>query len=246
MPRKLTADRLFRIEARLRAHESIQTVAADEGCGIRTVRRYASNLLAFGSLSAPSTSRMGRPRAMTAAQDHALEEWLTGRPMAYQEEMIYFLWDRFDITVSQSTVKRAIERLDLTFKRLKKRASERSDELRDAWVRRLVTWEARMLVFIDESAANEHTKDRKYGYAKRGVSPIVHRSAKRTERYSVLPAYTLDGLITHHIYQGSYTAALFNWFIEQYILPHCNRFPGDRSVLIMDNASVHKSQVSIP
>lgn len=159
--------------------------------------------------------------------------------------MIYFLWDHFEITVSQSTIQRAIKRLDLTFKRLKKRASERSDELRDAWVRRLVTWEARMLVFIDESAANEHTKDRKYGYAKRGITLIVHRSAKRTERYSILPAYTLDGLISYYIYQGSYTAALFNWYIEQHVLPYCTRFPGDRSVLIMDNASIYKSQVSI-
>lgn len=83
MPPKLTADRLLRLEMRLRAHESIQKIAADEGCGIRTVRRYAANLLAFDSLSTPLTSRMGRPRAMTAGQDRALEEWLTGRPEAY-------------------------------------------------------------------------------------------------------------------------------------------------------------------
>ena len=43
------------------------------------------------------------------------------------------------------------------------------------------------------------------------------------------------------ISQGSITADLFLGFLQDKILPNCEPFPGKRSVLILDNASIHKS-----
>jgi len=108
---------------------------------------------------------------------------------------------------------------------------------------RLGGWQAEQLVFIDESAANERTMDRKFGWAPIGLPAREIRPAKRSERWSILPAYTLDGYITYDIVHGSYNAELFRIFIENKVLPLCSPFPGPRSVLIMDNASIHRSQV---
>jgi hypothetical protein len=36
---------------------------------------------------------------------------------------------------------------------------------------------------------------------------------------------------------------LFNSFIEQHVLPLCNQYPGPRSIIVMDNAQIHRSQV---
>ena len=38
------------------------------------------------------------------------------------------------------------------------------------------------MIFVDESAANERTKDRKYGWAPIGVRPTEHRPHERSER----------------------------------------------------------------
>ena len=46
---------------------------------------------------------------------------------------------------------------------LYKEAQERNQELRNEWLARLAGWQANQLVFVDESAANEHTADRKTG-----------------------------------------------------------------------------------
>ena len=110
---------------------------------------------------------------------------------------------------------------------------------------RLTEWRPDQLVFLDESATNEHTMDRKYGWAPIGVDSIISRSQKRRERHSILPTYSLDGVIAFEIFQSFYTKALYCWFIKQYVLPQCNAFPGPRSVLIIDNASAHRSQVSL-
>jgi len=98
-------------------------------------------------------------------------------------------------------------------------------------------------VFIDESAANERTLDRKFGWAPVGYPSQEIRPAKRSQRWSILPAYTLDGYITYDIVHGFYNAELFNDFIQNKVLPLCNAYPGPRSILVMDNARIHQPQV---
>jgi len=56
-----------------------------------------------------------------------------------------------------------------------------------------------------------------------------------------LPALTVDSYLDFEIFQGSITAEIFMDFIEHKVLPHCNPRPGPRSVLVLDNASIHKN-----
>jgi transposase len=103
-------------------------------------------------------------------------------------------------------------------------------------------WHARQLVFIDESAANERTRDRKYGWSPQGFKATDILPIKRSQRWSILPALTVDGYLDGTlIYQGSITADIFESWIENTVLPQCGSNGGDRSILIMDNASIHKS-----
>jgi len=97
------------------------------------------------------------------------------------------------------------------------------------------------LIFLDESASNERTGDRKYGWAPIRSGCGVARPLKRLERWSVLPALIVDGYISYLILQGSITAAVFEAFVEEQVLPHCTPYPGPRLVLILDNASIYKS-----
>lgn len=159
--------------------------------------------------------------------------------------MALHLYDQFDIRVSQSTVSRALAQLDITRKTMQRTAAQRSVELRNHWLARLTGWKAEQLVFVDESAANEKTADRKYGW-----SAVRHRATeqqylKRSARWSILPAYSLDGYIAYTIRHGSIKGPLFNDFIRDQVRPLCSPFPGPRSVLIMDNASIHHSQASL-
>ena len=73
------------------------------------------------------------------------------------------------------------------------RAAQRNPELRKAWLHKLSQWAADQLIFIDELAANECTSNRKTGWAPIGITPFENKPFKRSERFSVLPAYTIDG-----------------------------------------------------
>ena len=63
---------------------------------------------------------------------------------------------------------------------------------------------------------------------------------QRGDCYQILPAYAQDGIVFAQVFQGSTDAVVFEHFIRE-LLPYCGRFPAPKSVLIMDNASIHHS-----
>ena len=98
-------------------------------------------------------------------------------------------------------------------------------------------------MYIDESAFNEHTLDRKYGWSKIGTPARQIESFKRSPKWSILPLYTCNGFYDWEIIHGSFNADLFIQFIEHHVVPHTMPFPGPRSVLIMDNCRIHYDDV---
>ena len=63
--------------------------------------------------------------------------------------------------------------------------------------------------------------------------------------FSLLPAMTVDGYITCNLYRGSVNEERFVNFIQHDVLPLCTPFPGPRSVIVMDNASIHRGEVCL-
>ncbi|KAF1937138.1 hypothetical protein EJ02DRAFT_295400, partial [Clathrospora elynae] len=59
-----------------------------------------------------------------------------------------------------------------------------------------------------------------------------------SERWSVLPAMTVDGYLAHRVFQGTITSAILEDFLEFTVLPLCT---ASYHVLLMDNVSVHQS-----
>ena len=64
---------------------------------------------------------------------------------------------------------------------------------------------------------------------------------KRSKRWSILPALTVNGYLDWIIYQGSVTTDLYIDFVRTKVLPHYFPFVSgrERSVLVMDNAKIH-------
>jgi len=155
--------------------------------------------------------------------------------------MQQFIYDEYDeLEVSIAVIRGVLDREKWTRKATQDRALERSAPLREAWQGIQKTWDDDQLVFLDESGANERTGDRKYGWSPIGVICAQSKPIKRSERWSVLPALSINGYLDYIVFQGSITADLFVEFVEERVLPHCSLYPGPWSVLILDNASIHK------
>ena len=156
--------------------------------------------------------------------------------------MQWFLWDEFGVVCCAQTIHNILSRRRWSRKQAQRWASERSAVLRSVWRGRQAHWHADQLVCIDESASNERTGYRKYGWSKIGAPAVKVVSCRRSKRWSILLAYTTRGYLEGTlIFQGSITLEIFNAWIEFHILPQLT--PG-YYVLIMDNASIYYSQVS--
>ena len=104
---------------------------------------------------------------------------------------------------------------------------------------KLAQWRADQLVFLDESGINARSGERTHGWGLKGKVIPSKVPGKKAENFSVLPALTVDGYIACNVYQGSVNMETFTAFVEHDLLPRCTRYPGPRSVIIMDNAAIH-------
>lgn len=90
---------------------------------------------------------------------------------------------------------------------------------------------------VDESAACERTGWRKFGWSLRGAPCFTSAPVKRSERWSILPAITINGYLDGTlIIQGSITAEIFMNWLESTVLPQLEI----GMILVMDNASIHR------
>ena len=123
-----------------------------------------------------------------------------------------------------------------------KRAAQQSASLHYTWQSRQKEWLADQLIFLDESASNKRTSNKKQSWAPISTDCEVSTPYKRSERWSILPVLTLKSYIDHIIFQGVFTSELFKAFIEHKVLPNYIPYPGPRLIIILDNASVYKSK----
>ena len=155
--------------------------------------------------------------------------------------MQQFLYNKYKLETSIATISRTLKNAKWSRKTVQARAAERSEPLQRTQQGIQKQYDSDQLIFLDESASNERTGDRKYGWSPLGLVCEHSRPLKRSERWSILPALTQEGYLSWIVFQGSITTELFLEFVQEQVIPHCSAYPGPRSVLILDNASIYKS-----
>lgn len=123
----------------------------------------------------------------------------------------------------------------------KKIAAARNSALRCYYQYQISGFKACQFVFLDESGTDRRIGFRKTAWSPLGVAPIQRQSLHRGQRWQILPAYTLEGILACDVYQGTTDLSSFESFLEFKVLPKCNPFPATNSVIVMDNASFHHS-----
>lgn len=218
---------------------SDKQIAEAVECTGRTVRSARSNVRHFGSTRAPSNGG-GRPATITPVMKAALRDHLLENPTLYQEEMVAFLRDHFGVQVARSSVGAVLKSFGWSKKQARRVAQEQEASLRDFFLHRISEFSSYHLVFVDESGCDKRIGYRRTGWAPRGVTPVQVARFRRGERYQILPAYAQDGVVYAKVFQGTTDSSVFEEFIRE-LLPHCGRWPQPKSVLVMDNASIHHS-----
>ncbi|RFU78212.1 reverse transcriptase [Trichoderma arundinaceum] len=93
---------------------------------------------------------------------------------------------------------------------------------------------------VDEIGCDKSIGIKNKGWPKKGITPVQIKRLHRSQRHQILPAYTQDGIICFEIFGGSTDGENFEFLAR--LLPYCGKWPESRSGLIIDNASIHRSE----
>ena len=84
--------------------QSTEAIGLELGVTSRTIRRWRLSFDLFGEAYAPPFAAIGRPRALTVAQERWMLDYLDDQPTAYLDELVLALFDHFDVEATLMTV----------------------------------------------------------------------------------------------------------------------------------------------
>ena len=190
-----------------------------------TVDRYRQNIRTFGVHNPPPASIGHRPHKIHLAAREAMTDLLRSNPTMYLDEVQDWLYNEWDIEASVATVCRCVKELELTRKKNERINPDSDPALRALWLSKIASrYSAKQLVVVDESAASERTRDRRWGWSPRGVVCRVLQDSPRSNRWSILSTISINEYLKYEIFHRSFTSERFKNFIHKLLLK-INWFP---------------------
>lgn len=204
----------------------------------KTVQIWANQLRRYGDFR--DGKRSGRPPKLTKEHLKFLKRVLKVDSSLYLTEIARLMKIRFGIVVDPTTLSRALRKAKWSRKRVWRICVRYSKhEEREFWRRyRRAHLMRKRLVFIDESHTDQRDLNRKFGWSRINSRSRFSHLFARGKRWTILAARTQSGLFTYKITTKTGNTRRFCRFVERKIMP---KLKSD-SVLVMDNASIHKSK----
>lgn len=204
-------------------------------CTRQAVTQIRSNMKQLGGIQAlPKPA--GPQRSITPLMLETLCNHLREHPYLYLDEMASFFIQNFNVSVSPSTISRALTEKGWSKKVIRQISNKRNADLRDFYLYNLSQFRSYHLVYVDGSGCDKRAGRRQTGWSPLGLTPVQLSEFQRGQRYQILPAYAQDGIVLSRVFQGSTDAAVLEDFIKQ-LLHHCGRWPATLSSLGLRNLS---------
>jgi transposase len=208
---------------RFEEHFSVKDICCLLGIRKTVVYDTLTNFRQHGVAYNPNTFKYratGRRRKLGPMDVKLIKALLAKEACMYIDEIQDELLSRRGVVVSETTLLRTLRRIHFTRKSVSIRALERNDLARSAYmnsIAELVTDPAQ-LIFIDEAARNKKNTVRKFGWSLLGRRCVQRRCFVRGQRFSILPALTLNGIIAHDVIPGSVTSTKFVEFLREHVV----------------------------
>ncbi len=240
MPEPLPASLRSKILRLLLLHWTPSAIAEEVHCCPATVYNVQENLFMYNSPFRSQFRPKDASRKIFKTAENGLIVYLEEQSWVMQKEMIWYIWEEWDINVHQFTISRILKRRGWSIKKGQRVEVRQNDELRLNWVADMLRLTVEQLVFVNESLFNEITGWRHQAYALVDQSARYQAFRTREHCWSVLSIYTKDEyLFCIDIRENWFNdETFFRWLADE-LLPLCSLFSTSRSVIIMNNASVH-------
>jgi len=189
---------------------------------------------------APLPHGGGARAKLTESDLLTLTDVVAETPDATLEELRQQMKQRASVEVSQSTICRGLQALELTIKKKTTRAAEADPVKRAAFCETQATLPIERLVFIDEFASNI-AMTRTRARAPKGFRAVVVEPFNRGQNISTIAALGRHGVCAPLMIEGAFNTEVFDLYVAQMLIPALR--VGD--IVILDNVKFHHSERAI-
>ena len=173
-------------------------------------------------------------------------ETVIDQPGVFLRELQSKLESTTGTQVDVSTICRFLHATGFTRQKMVVHAIQGSEVLRSQYLLDMSIFRGHpdMLVFVDETGTDRRDCMRRFGYSLRGRPAVSGNLLVRGQRVSAIVGMCCDGILDLCTVKGSVGAEEFSKFVEECLLPQLQPFNGTnaRSVVILDNASIHHAE----
>ncbi len=238
----LSAAIRFRIVRLLLLHWQPFVIVEEVHCCSRTMYSIRENIFMYSS-SFKSQFRLKEAfRKMFKTAENDLIVYLEDQSWIMQKEMIWYIWEKWDINVHRFMISRILKRRRWSNKKEQRVEVRQNEKLRLNWIADMLRLMIEQLVFVNESLFNEITdwRHQVYVFVDQSARYQVFIFRMREHCWSVLLIYTKDEyLFCIDIRKNWFNDKTFFRWIADELLSLCSFFSTLKSVIIMNNASVH-------
>ena len=114
---------------------------------------------------------------------------------------------------------------------------ERNEEKRQEFIAKIKFENLSKIVYIDESGLKNSMTD-EYGWSLRGTPVCGEKKGRATEKLNIIAGLSNGKIIAPLIYNYNIDSLFFNTWLEHHLIPELQ----EKSVIIIDNASFHKTK----
>ena len=216
-------------------------IASNLNVSVSTVCRTIALFLRTGSVL-PQKRSCRKNFRFTEEQELYIIGLIFEYPAMYLDEIVREIANFLEVEVSLSTVCRLLKRYGITRKKIRQVAQQRCYVLRGMYIAHIYNFDINMLVWLDETGTDKRDQLRKYGYALRGDTPHYHRLLSRGQRTNAIACMCIEGIVALELVNGTVNGDVLYDFLRGSLIPNMQGFPNQRSVLIMDNCSIHHTE----
>lgn len=221
---------------------SFRDIARRLQIGVGSAHRLYNRFIKDGEFSPPKRTNRPGSRKLDELHELYIIGLLLVNPGLYLAEISHKIYEATGVRVSGSTLCRILQRNNYTRKKIAHVAKQRCVSYRGAFMAQVMLYPANYYVWLDETGSDHRDHIRKFGYQIRGLTPVYHRFLHKGVRISSIAAISSEGLIAHEQLTGTTNGDILYDFIRGSLVPSMESFPRPRSIIIMDNCSVHHVQ----
>ncbi|KAI7933240.1 hypothetical protein MJO29_016955 [Puccinia striiformis f. sp. tritici] len=181
----------------------------------------------------------GRPDLLTQDDKDFMTELIAAEPGLFLDEIREH--DHSGTLVSPEAIQCCLtKKLGMTLEKAEVYNIRKNLIRKYDFIKKMEPIPAEFLVFTDESSICSRDLLQTHARSLKGTRALKYQNNLNAECYSLIPAILIYGMIALTVLDDCVNRKDFEHFLKWHLLPQMNPYPAVNSILVLDNARVHK------